>query len=224
METGFRLRVLLRRERQPQLPLEPMELGLPEALPSVVCYCQCLGQHGKPFWSLSHAIIRLGEPGKIRRPPQCGPHGLQGGAALAHLRHPLFHVSLYGQRPLSYIRSQRQVQRKPLLVRERYGGLRTLLGHWPLPAQVMHQGGIVKSRRQADGVRQLLGQGERLVDPCEGLVWIAEQPQGPSHIGEAPDPEVKAITKGQRAVLLGIIEGRPLFQVRAPEAALPGGT
>jgi hypothetical protein len=104
---------------------------------------------------------------------------------------------------------------KPLLVRERYGGLCALLGSRSLPAKVMQQGCIVKSRRQADGVRQLLGQGESLVAPGEGLVWIAEQPQRPGHVGEAPDPEVQAITEGQCAVLLGSIEGQPLLQVHS---------
>ena len=84
----------------------------------------------------------------------------------------------------------------------------------------MQPGRIVQGSRQADGVRQLLGQGEGLVAPREGLVWIAEQPQGPGHIGEAPDPEVQAIVEGQGAVLLGIIEGEPLLQVRPSQGQL----
>jgi hypothetical protein len=34
------------------------------------------------------------------------------------------------------------------------------------------------------------------VAPREGLVWIAEMPEGPGDIGEAPHPQVQAIAEG----------------------------
>ena len=58
----------------------------------------------------------------------------------------------------------------------------------PLPAELMEQGRKVQSRRQAEGVRQLPGQRQRLVAPLQGLVWIAQQPQGHGGIGAAATP------------------------------------
>jgi hypothetical protein len=84
----------------------------------------------------------------------------------------------------------------------------------------MHEGRIVEGSRQADGVRQLLGEGNCLVAPREGLVWIAELPEGPGDIGEAPHPEVQAIVEGQMMVLLAIIERQPLLQMYSTRGKL----
>src|SRR5262249_37742444 len=95
----------------------------------------------------------------------------------------------------------------------RHACLCPLLGGVPLPAVAMHEGCIVEDSRQADGVRQVLGEGNCLVAPREGLVWIAKLPEGPGDIGEAPRPEVQAIAEGQMLVLLAIIERQPVFQL-----------
>src|SRR5262245_64435422 len=84
----------------------------------------------------------------------------------------------------------------------------------------MQHGRIVEGSRQAEGVRQLLGQGDRLITPPEGLVWIAELPEGPGAIGEAPHPKVHAIAEGQMVVLLALIERYPLLQVRSTSKKL----
>src|SRR5215831_13698739 len=86
--------------------------------------------------------------------------------------------------------------------------------------KTMHEGGIVEGSRQADGVRQCLGEDNGLVAPREGLVWIAELPEGPGDIGEAPRPEVQAIAEGQMMVLLALYERQPLLQVYSTRGKL----
>src|SRR5262249_16093658 len=84
----------------------------------------------------------------------------------------------------------------------------------------MQHGRIVEGSRQAEGVRKLLGQGDRLLTPPEGLVWIAKLPEGPGDIGEAPYPQVHAIAEGQMMVLLAIIERYTLLQVHSTSGKL----
>ena len=84
----------------------------------------------------------------------------------------------------------------------------------------MQHGRIIQGSRQAEGVRQLLGQRDRFVAPREGLFRIAELPEGPGDIGAAPHPQVHAITEGQMMVLLAIIERQPLLQVRSTRGQL----
>ena len=48
-----------------------------------------------------------------------------------------------------------------------------------LPAELMEAGRIGQGHRQAQGVRQLLGQGQGLVAPPQGLVRIAQAPTAP---------------------------------------------
>jgi hypothetical protein len=65
--------------------------------------------------------------------------------------------------------------------------------------------------REAKGMRQFLGQGESLVAPPQGLVWIAKRPQGPGYMGEARYCRVLAAAENMGAVLLGIVEGKGLL-------------
>ena len=91
------------------------------------------------------------------------------------------------------------------------------MGGLPFPAELMEAGRISPGIRQAKGVRQLLGQGQRLVGRSQGLVWIAEMPQGIGP-GQAEHPQVEAEQEGLRAVLLGIVEGEALGQWSRAEA------
>ena len=69
----------------------------------------------------------------------------------------------------------------------------------------------MQSERQAIGMRQVLGEGDRLPAPRQGLLCIAEEPQGPRYTRKACDPGITAMAESQNAALLGIIEGHPLF-------------
>ena len=77
----------------------------------------------------------------------------------------------------------------------------------------MEPGSKDEGKGEAKGVRQLLGEGERVVDAPQGLVWIAEIPQRPGPKGEAVHPGVIAIQKGVGAMLLGMVERHALLQV-----------
>ena len=59
-----------------------------------------------------------------------------------------------------------------------------------------------------------MGQGKCLVGSLQGLVRIAKKPErGPQKRGKTP--QGPAIEEGMRAVLLGIVQGNALLQVRA---------
>src|SRR5262245_17691205 len=71
---------------------------------------------------------------------------------------------------------------------------------------------------QAKGMRQLLGQGQRLVASLYGLVRVAQIPQAPGRIAEAALPGVKQGTIG--AMVLGIVESTHLFQMLSGQGKL----
>src|SRR5712692_8538795 len=67
---------------------------------------------------------------------------------------------------------------------------------------------------QTRGVRQILGQDNRLVAPLQGLVRMAKQPQGPGRIEPAAHPGVMpAVENSMRAMLLGVVKGYALLCV-----------
>src|SRR5947209_9375082 len=68
--------------------------------------------------------------------------------------------------------------------------------------------------REAEGMRQRLSQGERLPAPPQRFIWIAQRPQGDRRKGAAYHARVLTIVKGQRSMLLGVVEGHPLLLVR----------
>src|SRR5262249_28384772 len=112
-------------------------------------------------------------------------------------------------------------QSEPLLPREGYGYLCLRLGCLTLPPELMDHGSRVEGIRQAERMRELLGQGQRLMAPLEGLIRIPQQPERSGHIGEEKHAKVIPKAKGQRAVLLGIIEGEALLQMRLSRGDLP---
>ena len=78
----------------------------------------------------------------------------------------------------------------------------------------MQHGGKVQGRCQTGGVRQGLGQGERLAQALQGLVRIAEDPEGQGRTVEATHAGVMpAVEPCVRVVLLGIVERSPLLEV-----------
>ena len=97
--------------------------------------------------------------------------------------------------------------------RERDEGLCLRCDRQSSPAALLEPGRKDEGNSEAKGVRQLLGEGERVVDAPQGLVGIAELPQGQRHKGETVHPGVIAIQKGVGAMLLGIVERQALLQV-----------
>ena len=81
------------------------------------------------------------------------------------------------------------------------------------PAQLLEPGSKIEGKSEAKGVRQLLGEGERVVDAPQGLLWTAKMPQRQGLKGEAVHPGVIAIQKGVGAMLLAMIKSYALLQV-----------
>src|SRR5712692_249380 len=90
------------------------------------------------------------------------PRGPVGGQALAYLGNSLS-LSLLGQRPALQDNSPGQKVRKSLLGRQSHGCICPLLGRLSLWAELMQYGGKDQGQCQAKGMRQPLGQGERVV-------------------------------------------------------------
>ena len=66
---------------------------------------------------------------------------------------------------------------------------------------------------QAEGMRHLPGQRQRLVASLQSLVRIAQAPQGHSGISSARHPRVLPVADGMGMVLLGVVQGDPLLQM-----------
>src|SRR5882724_1704744 len=175
---------------------------------------QRLGSHTQPRFSLSHVQIHLRQIGKSIRSSLLAPQSLSGGQALAHLRDPQLWLSLLGSCPAPQGRPSRQPVRKPLFPRQGYRRLSPLLGLWCLPALTTDRGHMAEGQSQTKGVRERPGQGHRLVDPLQRLVRIPQQPQSPGRIAQALYFLVLSVDGGESAMLLGIIEGNPLLEVR----------
>src|SRR5262245_9306195 len=78
----------------------------------------------------------------------------------------------------------------------------------------MKHNSIVQGISQVKGVRQLCSQGECLMTPVQSLLWIAKPPEDQGYIGQAPRPRILPVEGGMGTMLLGIVEGHPLFQMR----------
>jgi hypothetical protein len=57
-------------------------------------------------------------------------------------------------------------------------------------------------------MRNLSGEGKRVMTPLQSLVRIAQQPQGSGQISEVHDPGVLPIEEALCVMLLRIIEGQ----------------
>ena len=77
----------------------------------------------------------------------------------------------------------------------------------------MEHGSKAQDKTQAKGVRTLLRQGHRCVDPRQPLVRIAQVPQRPGGKAVANHARVLPIEDRSGAVLLGIVERYTLRQV-----------
>src|SRR5437867_6460479 len=74
----------------------------------------------------------------------------------------------------------------------------------------MEHGSGGQSNSQAKGVRQLLGERQRLPLSVQGLVRIAKKPQPLGCKAPADHPGILGIEEGQGAVLSRVVEGNTL--------------
>src|SRR5215813_3563840 len=79
----------------------------------------------------------------------------------------------------------------------------------------MEPASIGQRYRQADGVRQLPGEGQRLLHALPGLLWIAEPPEGYCQDAARTDPTVLAITEGMSAMRRRRVERDALLEMHA---------
>src|SRR5437867_3653475 len=137
------------------------------------------------------------------RAEQLCSRGPRSGHTLARLRNPLLPLALLGQRPTPQDSPQRQPGWKLLLGRQGQSSLRPLLARLSVPTNLMQHGSKAQGKRQAEGVRQLLGQGERVEVLLEGLVWIAKKPQRQGlDVQAAPSRVMSTVGKSVGALLL----------------------
>src|SRR5262249_47832057 len=92
------LSLILRRDLEQQLPLEPIQLRL-AATPSFADLGQCLLQHKQTFLWLLHFPIRFGQQRKQIRSFALCASGPVSSQTLAHLCNSLRSAPLLNQRP-----------------------------------------------------------------------------------------------------------------------------
>src|SRR5262245_47049744 len=116
------------------------------------------------------------------RPPELSPCSPQGGHPLAHLLKAFAHLSLLSQSPPPHESSHGHEEGKPLLSRERHGGLYPLLAQSGLSAELMESGGKEEGKDETQRVSQLVSECEGLLAFVQGLSRIPERPQYPGQM------------------------------------------
>jgi hypothetical protein len=87
---------------------------------------------------------------------------------------------------------------KALLSRERDGGLCLLVHGRHIPAKLQDEGRGNPRIRQTKGMRQLVCQRQGIVDVCQGLLRVPQQPESPSGIGSAGNTRIVAYAEQRR--------------------------
>src|SRR5689334_18703107 len=138
---------------------------------------QRFAYHGKPIRSLAHLPIDFGQQYKKVGEPDLCSRGSKGSQALTHLLNSFRPSALLPQRPTVVNSAMRCPQRKPLLSRERDLRFRPLLGGLSLPTVAVEFSRAAQRPRQTKRVRQLLSQGQRLLEALQTLLGIPQHPQ-----------------------------------------------
>src|SRR4030095_14427326 len=143
------------------------------------------------------------------------PGGLSGGDSLTYLGHPRLALALHGPRPSTRARSHGHPEWKALLGRERNGGLCMLVHGWHIPAQLKDDCCPTPRICQTIGMRQRVCQRQGLVDVCQGLIRIPQQPEGQSGIDSADNPRILAHAERRSMALVWRVACDGFFQVLA---------
>src|SRR4029453_7071238 len=137
-----------------------------------------------------------------------------GSQALMHLLDPFLSLSLLRQCPAAQYSTERHPERKSLFHGETDRGFGTLLGSTPLAAELMEHGSKGQDKTQAKGVRTLLRQRHRLLALRPPLLRKAKYPQWQSGKAVTYHTRVFPIEECSSAMLLEVVEGYPLCQMR----------
>src|SRR5215510_3037454 len=104
--------------------------------------------------------------------------GSIGSDPLAHPDHPLLTMALHGQGPSMQARSPGRQEWKSMLGCKRHSSLCLLIYGRHVPAKLRDVGGHTPRMRQSKMMRQLLRQRQGLVDVCQGLRRVPQEPEG----------------------------------------------
>src|SRR5262249_49639892 len=141
-----------------------------------------LGQCAQSCGSLPFLSLRCRRQGEPIRLSELGSGGLVDRETATHLGEPLRCLSLLGYCPTLQTRSFGQPERKLRLSRKCHRCRCSLLPRRHLTTKVMQLCGKKQRHSQAVGMRKFLRQDQRLLTPLEGLVRIAQVPEGPGHV------------------------------------------
>ncbi len=65
--------------------------------------------------------------------------------------------------------------------------------------------------RYGKGVIKLPGQGQRLANEFQGLIWIAQEPCGPSRVAPAHHTRILSVKRDKGSSLVEIVKRYPLL-------------
>src|SRR5262245_40682955 len=142
------------------------------------------------------------------------PGGSAGGDPLADLSHPLLALALQGQGPPTRTRSPGRPEENSLRSRERDSGLGVLVHGQHVSATLIDKGHHTSRIRQTKGMRQLVRQRQGLVEAGQGLLWIPQQPEGPSGKESAGNTRIVAHAKHWRTAQVWRVACAGFLQMR----------
>src|SRR5262249_40340118 len=149
------------------------------------------------------------------RPKQRCPRGPESSQTLVYLADSRFALPLLHQRPALDDRSPRQPQRKSLFGRDRNCLFCLFLSDCPLLAKMMKPVSKAQSIGAAMRVGSAARQHPRLIAPAPRLLSIAQEPEVKSPSDETGRPRVLRVLEGQGAVVLHVIQGSNLLEMRS---------
>ena len=188
------------------LALHATALGLVETLLGTVHDRAGLVQEAAPGVRLARRPIDLGHEGQNIGDPHRGIGGAVEGHPLVHRGNLLGWLVPGRTRPALEDQGHPEPIAEALLAADARGGFRMLARLLPVPPELMEDRQLGERLGEGMGMRQVLRTRARLVAPPEGLVRIVQGPQSEGVIHQGRDPRVLAISEGERAVLLGIIQ------------------
>ena len=145
---------------------------------------QGLGEHREARLGLPRLAIGLRQQGQPVGAQDSWSHPVRRRQPLTDVRHACGHVSPHSQGPAAQHAPLFETQRKALCLGQGHHGVGVCLRRRHVSAALGQDGGTELCIRQAGGMLQLPGQGQRLLTPLPGLVPIAQPPQDLRDPGE----------------------------------------
>src|SRR4030095_16705391 len=109
-------------------------------------------------------------------------------------------LALHGQSPAPPAGPIPHIELQPLRCRQGQERLGLRLDHWSFLTALLQEAGQVLGDRQAMRMGQLLGEGQRLLPPLEGLRRKAQAPEREGGMAEVPYPRRRVMVEYQSAL------------------------